>query len=279
MCVLKTESQLRFMDASRDSECPYCPEPIIAGAAIAGHYGIRWGHQACVIGALQLKELVLSPNNVSRRPKELELLANRRFDTAKNEVVPLSALELHARGSGMMEDVVEQEKLSRQMRQERISILRPGVDVEEYSSHPAGRKRLFEKVRDSTELAHPRSHKRKVPKKKPKKKCAVLSPETRCLHFTPQLIEVVTMPEAMRPSRYVIEEFNPCPEQLEEIVERMWKEYLHKRFLEHKQGRRHLPACSVHQWVPGSDLEVVSNKVKSFKWQRALWWVCQGDPQ
>lgn len=274
MCVMKTESKLRFMDASRDSECPYCPEPITAGAAIAGHYGIRWGHQACVVGAWQTKELVLSPNNVSRRPSELELCANRRYDTGKNEVVPLSALELHARGSGMMEEVVEQEQLERRMRQERISILRPGVDipmkdVEEYSKHPAGRRRLFE----------PERGKRRVPKKKtpPKKKCAVLSPETRCTHFTPQLIELVTMPEAMRPSRYVIEEFNPCPEQLEEIVERMWKEYLHKRFLEHKRGRRNLPACSVHQWVPGSDLEVVTNKVKGSKWQRTLWWVCQGD--
>lgn len=251
MCTLKTESKLRFMDAGRESTCHYCDELIKEGAAIAGDYGILWGHQACVIGAWQEKRLILSSNNADRRKPELELSANRRYNHGSHEVQRLTAGEKHARGSGMVERMKSLQELERVIQEKGITILPPAKDLKELDRMKATKLKSSE-----TQLRRP----------------------TSCSHFPPQLIQLVTMPRSMRPADYVIKEFDPEPETLKQILERMWKDYLEKRFREWKRKQKELPACSYHQWEPGVDLEVVTVDLEpdGFKWKRALWWRCPG---
>jgi len=80
-------------------DCPYCLTPIVTGELIAGHYGVRWGHPACVQQAFIHNRLLTSAFNTERRPnyllsrlkKEMEKQKGGPFyEMFENKARPLS---------------------------------------------------------------------------------------------------------------------------------------------------------------------------------------------
>jgi len=287
-------SAFRFMEASREGPCHYCGEHLKRGSMIAGNYGILWGHQACVIAAWQRCELILSPNNSDQRDTQLEACANRRY--WGNKVIALTDAELEVRGEGVLDSFLEAARLCKRMRDEGITIDHRSLErrVFEDGAHKwpnlaaadaEALKELAEKINEPLIISQqvPEGIPRKFAKKGrhpfpefSKNPLEYLDRPHSCEHFQAELIQIVTMPTSMRPSKHVIKEFEMCPETLEEIVERMWKEYLQARFAEWKRTQRTLPACPFHRWVPKVELEVTVTKLDEFPWKRALWWRCQG---
>jgi hypothetical protein len=100
----------------------------------------------------------------------------------------------------------------------------------------------------------------------------LLEPQQLCPHFKPVQIGAVFMPPSMRPSgKTVMNEPG-----FEELLERVWKEQVDRKFSMYMSTTRSMPFCPVHQ-PKKQYVELAVIKYTVDPWTRYLWLQCRGD--